>query len=134
MPQTVITPKTIGKAHSSSAMSPHTVRDLARILGINAVLLRQLNRRRSFTFWSHLTPKERLTSLAIVTGGGVLLVSSVAWAVAVSYMTHQRVRMVKLAGIADEKVAQLATVQDIAATNRDAAIAARSTTNGLEVH
>jgi len=132
MAQTVTAPKMVGKAHTASTEATHTLRDVARILGINAVLFRQMNRRRNFTFWSHLAPNERLTTLAIMTGGAVLTISSVAWATAVSYMTHQRVRMVKLVGIADEKSAQLATVRDMAADNRDVIIAARGAADGRE--
>ncbi len=132
MAQTATAPKTVSMAHTASAEATHTLRNVARILGINAVLLRQLNRRRGFTFWSHLAPNERLTTLVIMTGGAVLTVSSVAWAVALSYMTHQRVRIVKLAGIADEKSAQLATVRDMVADNRDDVILASGTADGRE--
>ena len=76
-------------------------------------LFQQVVRERQRSNWFHLTAQERLATMALFIGGTTITLSSLAWA-AVSYMQHQRVRIVKLAGIADERVAQRATDRVIA--------------------
>jgi hypothetical protein len=103
---------------------PRSGRDFGRLLALNAFAARQMQRRRFFAWWAHLTPQERITTLAIVVGGHVIAFSSLVWAAAASYIAHQRVRMVKLEGIADEHVAAREAQMETTADTRDVLVSA----------
>jgi hypothetical protein len=111
------------KAFPTAFENSRTARDFGKLLALS-IAARQLQRRRTFAWWAHLTPQERITTLAIVVGGTVTAFSSLVWAAAASYMAHQRVRMVKLEGIADEHVAEREALMEATADERDVLVSA----------
>ncbi len=109
-----------------------SARDFGKLLALSALTLRQMRHQRRFTWWTRLSANERITTIAIVVGGSVMTISSLAWAAAASYIAHQRVRQVKLTGIGDEKVAAQEMLIEAAADNRDTVIASLSLAVTLE--
>ncbi len=65
-----------------------------------------LKRRPFFRWWTHLRQSERIATIALLVGGTVAVINSTAWAIATSYMAHQK-RKARQTAITPEEAAAL---------------------------